>query len=156
MSRRRRLDGEVHLAFGICHGRLMLALLATGVRVAFDREPTFQAWNTLRISVSAPAHGVEFGVRAHGSYVRHAVRQREEGAAAKPGSAGKAGLNQRIRVIKFGTDSPDARAAAGEEGQIIADGASDEAFEGYWRRPDADARALHEGWYFTGDTGYVD
>jgi hypothetical protein len=34
MSRRRRLDGEMHLGFGICHGRLMLALLATGVRVA--------------------------------------------------------------------------------------------------------------------------
>ena len=33
---------------------------------------------------------------------------------------------------------------------------SDEAFEGYWRRPDADARALRDGWYFTGDTGYVD
>jgi 2-furoate---CoA ligase len=80
----------------------------------------------------------------------------EPRAAAKPGSAGKAGLNQRIRVVKFGTDSPDARAASGEEGQIIADMASDEAFEGYWRRPDADARALHDGWYFTGDTGYVD
>jgi len=33
---------------------------------------------------------------------------------------------------------------------------SDEAFEGYWRRADADARALHGGWYFTGDTGYFD
>ena len=44
----------------------------------------------------------------------------------------------------------------GENGQIIADIASDEAFEGYWRRPDADARALLAGWYFTGDTGYVD
>ena len=44
----------------------------------------------------------------------------------------------------------------GEKGQIIADIASDEAFEGYWRRPDADARALRDGWYFTGDTGYVD
>ena len=41
----------------------------------------------------------------------------------------------------------------GENGQIIADIASDEAFKGYWRRPDADARALHGGWYFTGDTG---
>jgi 2-furoate---CoA ligase len=80
----------------------------------------------------------------------------EPRAAAKPGSAGKAGLNQRIRVIKLGTSSPDARSAAGEEGQIIADMASDEAFEGYWRRPDADARALHNGWYFTGDTGYFD
>jgi len=33
---------------------------------------------------------------------------------------------------------------------------SDEAFEGYWNRPDADAKALHGGWYFTGDTGFVD
>ena len=34
--------------------------------------------------------------------------------------------------------------------------ASDEAFEGYWRRLDADAKALRDGWYFTGDTGYFD
>jgi 2-furoate---CoA ligase len=80
----------------------------------------------------------------------------EPRAAAKPGSAGKAGLNQRIRVVKIGTDNPGARAATGEEGQIIADRASDEAFEGYRRRPDADVRALHDGWYFTGDTGYFD
>jgi acyl-CoA synthetase (AMP-forming)/AMP-acid ligase II len=65
----------------------------------------------------------------------------EPRAAAKPGSAGKPGLNQRIRVVCLGADSADARAAAGENGQIIADMASDEAFEGYWRRPDADARA---------------
>jgi 2-furoate---CoA ligase len=80
----------------------------------------------------------------------------EPRAAAKPGSAGKAGLNQRIRVVKLGADDVDALAAIGEEGQIVADMAGDEAFEGYWRRPDADARALHGGWYFTGDTGYFD
>src|SRR5215475_2029143 len=60
----------------------------------------------------------------------------EPRAAAKPGSAGKAGLNQRIRVIRLGADSADAQAMTGENGQIIADIASDEAFEGYWRRPD--------------------
>jgi len=58
--------------------------------------------------------------------------------------------------VKLGADSPGAIAAAGEEGQIIADMASDEAFDGYWHRPDADARALRDGWYFTGDTGYLD
>ena len=80
----------------------------------------------------------------------------EPSAAGKPGSAGKAGLNQRIRVVRLGKSDPAALATAGEEGEIIADIASDEAFEGYWRRPDADVRALRHGWYFTGDTGYVD
>ena len=47
-------------------------------------------------------------------------------------------------------------AAPGEEGQIVADLAGDEAFEGYLNRPDADAKSLHAGWYFTGDTGSFD
>ena len=80
----------------------------------------------------------------------------EPDAAGKPGSAGKAGLNQRIRVVRLGGDDPDAVAAPGEEGEIIADAAGDEAFDGYWRRPEADAKALRGGWYFTGDTGYRD
>jgi 2-furoate---CoA ligase len=80
----------------------------------------------------------------------------DQNAVAKPGSAGRAGINQRIRVVKLAATGPDDTAAAGEEGQIIAFALSDEAFEGYWRRPDADARALRQGWYFTGDTGYFD
>jgi 2-furoate---CoA ligase len=77
-------------------------------------------------------------------------------APAKPGSAGRASLNTRLRVVKLGSGSPDDRAAAGEEGQIVVDLASDEAFEGYHRRPDADAKSIHDGWFFTGDTGLVD
>jgi 2-furoate---CoA ligase len=80
----------------------------------------------------------------------------EQKAAAKPGSAGRAGINQSIRVVKLGSRSPDERAAVSEEGEIIALMKSDEAFEGYWKRPDANAKALHGGWYFTGDTGFVD
>jgi 2-furoate---CoA ligase len=80
----------------------------------------------------------------------------EPDAAAKPGSAGKAGINQRIRVVKLGSTDADDLAGRGEEGQIIADLAGDEAFAGYWRRPDADETALRGGWYFTGDTGYID
>jgi 2-furoate---CoA ligase len=77
-------------------------------------------------------------------------------AVSKPGSAGKAGLNTRLRVVRLGAGGPDERAAVGEEGQVIADLAGDEAFEGYHRRPDADAKSLRGGWYFTGDTGYFD
>ena len=74
-------------------------------------------------------------------------------APAKPGSAGRAGLNQRIRVESLDGARD---AAPGEEGEILALMAGDEAFEGYWRRPDADARALRDGWYRTGDTGRFD
>jgi 2-furoate---CoA ligase len=84
----------------------------------------------------------------------------DQQAPAKPGSAGRAGFNTRIRVVKLdaggGKSHPEALAQPGEEGQIIADLCGDEAFEGYWKRPDADARALRAGWYFTGDTGYID
>ena len=77
-------------------------------------------------------------------------------AARKAGSAGRAGINQWIRVVRLGSADPDMQAATGEEGEIIALAASDEAFEGYWNRPDADARAFKGGWYFTGDTGLFD
>ena len=79
-----------------------------------------------------------------------------QNAPAKPGSAGRAGINQRIRVVKLGAHSPEEVAAVGAEGEIIALLAGDESFEGYWRRPEADAKALRQGWYFTGDTGYLD
>ena len=38
----------------------------------------------------------------------------------------------------------------------MADLETEEAFIGYWNRPDADAKALRGGWYHTGDTGYID
>ena len=80
----------------------------------------------------------------------------DQNAPAKPGSAGRAGINQMVRVVKLGAKSVDDTAAVGEEGEIIALLAGDESFEGYWRRPDADAKALRQGWYFTGDTGFAD
>jgi 2-furoate---CoA ligase len=80
----------------------------------------------------------------------------DQDAPAKPGSAGRAGINQMVRVVRLGAASPDEVAKTGEEGEIIALLKGDESFEGYWRRPDADAKALRHGWYFTGDTGYVD
>ncbi|HEX7808850.1 MAG TPA: AMP-binding protein [Thermoanaerobaculia bacterium] len=80
----------------------------------------------------------------------------DQDATKKPGSAGRAGINTRLRVVKLDATSPDDFAQVGEEGQIIADLLGDEAFEGYWNRPDANAKSLRDGWYFTGDTGYLD
>ncbi|HUZ34554.1 MAG TPA: AMP-binding protein [Xanthobacteraceae bacterium] len=80
----------------------------------------------------------------------------DQKAVRKPGSAGRAGINQMMRVVSLGAKNAEEIAAPGEEGEIAALLAGDESFEGYWRRPDADAAAIRDGWYFTGDTGYVD
>lgn len=80
----------------------------------------------------------------------------EPHAGRKPGSAGRAGLNTRLRVVRLDASSPEQVCVPGKEGQIIADLRGDEAFEGYWHRDDANARSLRDGWYFTGDIGYFD
>jgi 2-furoate---CoA ligase len=76
---------------------------------------------------------------------------------AKPGCAGRASLNARVRLVRPDPAArPDELVAAGEEGQIVCHVDSDEAFAGYWNRPDADEKALRQGWYFTGDLGRLD
>jgi 2-furoate---CoA ligase len=75
----------------------------------------------------------------------------------KPGCAGRAGMNQIIRVVSpdraddIETDLP-----AGAPGEIVASMSSPEAFAGYWKRPDADAKAIAGRWYRTGDLGRLD
>jgi 2-furoate---CoA ligase len=61
---------------------------------------------------------------------------------AKPGCAGRPAVNTRMRLL--------------ETGEICVELSSAEAFAGYWNRPDADERAIRDGWYHTGDTGHLD
>jgi 2-furoate---CoA ligase len=76
---------------------------------------------------------------------------------AKPGCAGRASLNARVRLVRPEPGAaPDELVAPGEEGQILCHLGSDEAFAGYWNRPDADEKALRGGWYYTGDLGRLD
>lgn len=76
----------------------------------------------------------------------------------KPGCAGRAGVNQSLRVVSTAGDPDDVDnlVAQGQPGEIIASMACPEAFNGYWKRPDADRKALHRGWYRTGDLGVID
>jgi 2-furoate---CoA ligase len=60
----------------------------------------------------------------------------------KPGCAGRPAMNSRLRLD--------------EGGEICVHISSDEAFAGYWNRPDADEKAIRDGWYHTGDTGHLD
>jgi 2-furoate---CoA ligase len=80
----------------------------------------------------------------------------DQDATRKAGSAGRAGINTRIRVVALDATTPEDLVAQGEEGQIICELKGDEAFESYWNRPDANAKSIRDGWYFTGDTGYLD
>ncbi len=80
-------------------------------------------------------------------------------AQEKPGCAGRPGMGQQIRIVRADLDErvgPDAVVARGETGEIIARMDSLDAFSGYWKRPDADEKAIREGWYFTGDLGRFD
>ncbi|WP_026566638.1 class I adenylate-forming enzyme family protein [Bacillus sp. UNC41MFS5] len=77
----------------------------------------------------------------------------------KPGCAGKAGIHERIRLV-----NPNRKwkkklvwlTEKGEIGEILVDISSPEAFKGYWNRPDATRKAIKDGWYFTGDVGFID
>jgi 2-furoate---CoA ligase len=74
----------------------------------------------------------------------------------KPGCAGRAGLNQVIRVVPPEPERIDIDLGPGKPGEIVASMASPEAFSGYWKRPDADAKAIQGQWYRTGDLGQFD
>ncbi|HWD01317.1 MAG TPA: AMP-binding protein [Amycolatopsis sp.] len=75
----------------------------------------------------------------------------------KPGCAGRAGVFSRVRLVSPAEGAtPDDVVAPGEPGQVAVSMESPEAFRGYWHRPDADAKALHSGWYFTGDLATED
>ena len=77
---------------------------------------------------------------------------------AKPGCAGRAALNARIRLRRARRRARRRTTvvAPGEVGQVACALSSDEAFSGYWQRPDADARQIRDGWYFPGDLGQLD
>lgn len=65
-------------------------------------------------------------------------------------SAGRATLHARIRIVgEDGNDLP-----FGDVGEIILAGPS--IMDGYWRQPQATAKALREGWFYSGDLGYLD
>jgi 2-furoate---CoA ligase len=118
-------------------GAPMLAALTEACRGAFRPEVFVNHYGSTEIYTFA---------------VRPAVHE-------KPGCAGRPGIHGMLRVVAASTErrvSPDDVVGPGEKGEIVASLDSAEAFAGYWNRPDADAKALRDGWYFTGDMGYLD
>jgi fatty-acyl-CoA synthase len=71
-------------------------------------------------------------------------------ARGKLRSCGKPHVGVEIRII-----SGDGRQlAAGEVGEIIYRSAS--LMKGYWNNPDATAKSVRDGWFYTGDAGFFD
>jgi fatty-acyl-CoA synthase len=67
-----------------------------------------------------------------------------------PGSAGRAGLNVETRVV----DDLDRPVPAGTVGEIVH--RSPHATLGYYRDPEKTAEAFRNGWFHSGDLGYLD
>jgi 2-furoate---CoA ligase len=81
----------------------------------------------------------------------------EDDASHKPGCAGRAGMFSRLRVVSTEPEEASLEPlVAGVVGEIVASLESDEAFAGYWNRPDVNERSLRDGWYRTGDLGHLD
>jgi long-chain acyl-CoA synthetase len=68
----------------------------------------------------------------------------------RPGSVGMPIRDVEMRVVDPGGDP----VAVGERGEIVIRGPN--VMKGYWRRPDATAEVMRDGWFHTGDIGYVD
>jgi 2-furoate---CoA ligase len=77
----------------------------------------------------------------------------------KPTCAGRPGFHEEIRIVTADPTRyvlPNEVVGTGIPGEVIVSLSSPEAFKGYWHRPDANEKALRQGWYFTGDVGVWD
>jgi len=70
---------------------------------------------------------------------------------ARPGSVGRAAPTVELRVVsETGHDAPPhGRGEVWIKGPTVMN-------RGYWRRPDANEAAFTDGWFHTGDVGYLD
>jgi fatty-acyl-CoA synthase len=55
---------------------------------------------------------------------------------------------------RAGAPAVGVRIATDEEGEVLA--RTNNVFDGYWNQPEESAKVLVEGWFHTGDTGYID
>jgi acyl-CoA synthetase (AMP-forming)/AMP-acid ligase II len=72
-----------------------------------------------------------------------------------PGSArlrtcGQPTFGTELRIV----DGEGRECAVGEVGEIAIRGAM--VMKGYWKRPEATSEAIRDGWFHTGDAGYLD
>lgn len=65
-------------------------------------------------------------------------------------SAGKCMLHSEVKIV----DQKGRELPPGETGEIIV--RSNRLLSGYWGKPEATAESLRDGWFYSGDAGYLD
>jgi len=65
-------------------------------------------------------------------------------------SCGKAMVGVELRIV----DALDNDVASGEVGEIVC--RSPQIMLGYWNQPEATSKAIRDGWFHSGDAGYLD
>ncbi|HRN67106.1 MAG TPA: long-chain fatty acid--CoA ligase [Promineifilum sp.] len=161
----RSFDSEASLAL-IQRERATVVL---GVPTLFQMwlgSPSFTAadFSAVRYFVSGgapcPMSLIAAWRAAKGGYLRQGYGLTEVGvncftmtneeSVAKVGSVGKPVFHSRMRIV----DEDGRDVARGETGELIIYGPH--VCSGYWRNPEATARALRDGWFHTGDMARQD
>jgi long-chain acyl-CoA synthetase len=70
--------------------------------------------------------------------------------ARRPETVGSAVENFELRIV----DESGSEVEHGRWGEIVIRGPG--VMQGYWRRPEDTARAIRDGWFFSGDVGTMD
>jgi len=132
---------EFQDAFGIC-----------GLRPGALQSSYAMAENVFAVTQSDASALGPSRMWADGSRFRssHQIQRVAEGTpgAVSFTSSGRLLPDQRIRIVSdSGLDFPN-----GAVGEVLVK--SDCLFDGYYNRPDLTAKAIVDGWYYTGDLGF--
>ncbi|MHA1430867.1 MAG: AMP-binding protein, partial [Candidatus Freyarchaeota archaeon] len=71
----------------------------------------------------------------------------------KVGSVGIPLPDTVVKVVDLETGAEEL--PVGEQGELVARGPQ-VFYKGYWKKPEETEKALRDGWYYTGDIGYMD
>jgi acyl-CoA synthetase (AMP-forming)/AMP-acid ligase II len=142
-------------------GATVLFTLGTVLAMLLTREPSpLERTSRLRVILglgSAPIRarikeriGIEDVLECFGSTDAGVVTIEPRGVPARPGSCGPPVPGVRVRIL----DDAGVGQAAGAVGEIAVE--SPARMAAYFRDPEGTARALRDGWFLSGDLGFLD
>ena len=129
------------------------AYAACGLKPGVVQASYAMAENVFAVTQSGGAYGsgpARFRMKLQALTDRQVAEPAEDGVrAVDVVSSGRCLPNNRVRIVGAdGAELPD-----GHVGEIHIQ--SDSLFNGYYNRPDLTEKALKDGWYMSGDLGFV-